>query len=92
VNQPPNLKARGRRLWQAVLGNFDLRDDERVLLAHACELEDQIPILDEQRKYIQSRQHRLAIARLLTQIGLSQAASTQSKSEAARALARSKWK
>lgn len=39
---PANLSARGRRLWRDVVGVYDLRADELVVLEQACRESDLI--------------------------------------------------
>jgi hypothetical protein len=89
---PRGLKAPGRRLWNAVLTDFELRADELVVLAHAAHLQDQISILEAESRWTQSRLHRLAVSRLLGQLQLDDAVHNgQARSHLGRALARARW-
>lgn len=44
---PAKLGAPGRRLWRAVVDNYELRADEVVLLEKACRTADESARLDE---------------------------------------------
>jgi hypothetical protein len=70
------LKLAGRRLWDAVLGAFELDEHEKILLLEACrtvdivnELQsaaDALRPVDGRLLLAEARQQRLAFARLVT--------------------------
>jgi hypothetical protein len=43
---PPGLGTSGRRLWSDVVGEWDLRPDELVVLERACRVRDRLERLD----------------------------------------------
>ncbi len=43
---PRGLQVRGRALWRAVLADFELRADERVVLTAACRTADELDRLE----------------------------------------------
>jgi len=108
---PNGLSTAGRRLWRAVLGGFELRPDECVLLEAACRLADETAALEAALKaapatvpgskgqqrpnplYAEARAHRLALGRLLAQLGLADADDDAGarRSSAARRMALRRW-
>jgi len=110
LTEPPALGPEGRALWLAVLGAFELRDDELPVLEAAARLTDDLGRLTDalaagpvevegstgRQKanplFAEVRLHRLALARLLQQLGLGEAELDGSaRSHAARRLARMRW-
>lgn len=45
--QPPHLDTAGRSLWRSVIGAYDLRADELVVLTHACRTADLLGRIQE---------------------------------------------
>jgi hypothetical protein len=75
-----SLGPAGRRLWDAILGEFALEEHERGLLFESCRTADTITALQAvidklgvdcaHRELAEIRQQRLAYARLLTALRL----------------------
>jgi hypothetical protein len=91
--QPPKgLKRDGKRVWKAVLEGFELRPDELLLLEYAARLADQVPVLEAEGRWTQARLHRLSVAKLLSQLSLSDSVnSAQARSDAGRRLIMARW-
>lgn len=47
INAPRGLKAAGRKLWNATLENYELRQDELVILKDACAEADLIARMEK---------------------------------------------
>lgn len=52
ARRPAGLGARGRRLWDAVTGEYDLRTDEKELLLELCREYDLIEALEDVRRTV----------------------------------------
>ena len=80
---PNGLKASGRRLWKAVVGELELDEHERSLLIEACRTADALDALDAviaadgvmvdgkpHPALVESRQQRVVLTRLVASLRL----------------------
>lgn len=107
---PAGLQAAGKRLWRAIVEDFELTAAETLILEAAARMADEVATLEKELRtapvitvgskgqerpnalFGELRQGRLALGRLIAQLGLDENADGgTARSHAGRRLARQRW-
>lgn len=99
-------KPAGKRLWSAIVGEFELNEAELVVLREMCRVVDRLDDLDAavrdggavvngrvSQALVESRQQQLVLAKLAAALRLpGESQGGAQVSDAARAIAEARWK